>query len=613
MRVGRRRTAAGIVGAGAALALLAPAAPAAAETAGSPAGQHAEPLPLDRLFDNTAVSEDSRPRHADFDGRGDSLSAQDLRAAGWTPGRTLAIDGAALRWPRAAPGQPDNVTADGQAVRLWGAGDALSFLVAGTGGAASGTGTIRYRDGSHGTYRLTAPDWRDGPPTTQAVGLPHVNTATGQLARTARLYTVTVPVRQGEEITSVVLPEDPGPTADLHVFAVSIRQPAGGWTGSWSASTAGYTAVGPWIDQTLRLVVHTSAGGPRARIRLANTFAPGPARIGHATIALRADGATARGTPVPLTFQGRRGAVIPAGAELVSDPVTLGGPHRGLPPDTDLLVSIHLPGTVSAVPVHPQATQHSYLSAPGSGDRTADLGGEAYPGSLTSWPFLTGVDVEGGPGSVVTLGDSITDGTRSTSDTNSRWPDVLARRLLGQGRLPAYGVLNQGISANRIVTDRYPGDGVSTETGGVSAQHRLERDVLAQTGVRTVVIFEGINDVRAGTSADEVTAGLRAIAERAHSRGIRVVAATVAPCEGYPDCTPEVEARRVAVNAFLRADDRVFDAVLDFDAVVRDPQWPQRILPGYDSGDHLHPGDTGLKAIADSIDLRLLDSDVENA
>ncbi|WP_346178212.1 SGNH/GDSL hydrolase family protein [Streptomyces cuspidosporus] len=604
MLVGRRWTATAFVTGGVALSFAWPAAPAGAATPGPPGEEPRKPLPLERLFDNRAVSDDADPGGADFDGTGDSLSAQDLRAAGWTPGRTLTIDSARLTWPRAArPGgaRPDNVRADGQAVLLRGRGDALSFLVAGTGGEASGTGTVRYRDGSSSTYTLTAPDWRSGPTATRAVALPHINSGAGQRVETARLYAVTVPVERGRDIASVVLPRDPD-AADLHVFAASVRRAADGWTGSWAASTSGYPAVGPWSDQTLRLVVHTSAGGPTARIRLANTFAAAPVRIGRASVSVQAEGAAADGDPVPLTFGGRDGTEIPAGAQEFSDPVGF-----DVPPDANLLVSIHLPDAVRAVPVHSQATQRSYLSPPGSGDHTADADGGAYTGTLTTWPFLTGVDVGGGPGSVVTLGDSITDGTKSTADANRRWPDVLARRLREQSEVPAYGVLNQGISANRVVTDRYPGEGVSTDTGGVSAQHRLERDVFAQTGVRTVVVFEGVNDLRWGASAEELTAGLHAIARRAHERGLRVVVATIAPCEGESLCTADVDARRSAVNAFIRGGGAgEFDAVLDFDAVVRDPLRPQRILPAYDSGDHLHPGDAGLRAMADSIDLRRL-------
>ena len=603
MRVVRPWSAAGIVAGGATLVLLAPAAPSVAQ-----APTTTKPLPLERLFDNRAVGDDTAPGTADFDGAGNSLSAQDLRAAGWTPGRTISLDAARLTWPRSAgSARPDNVVADGQSVRLRGRGDALTFLVAsstpgGPGAGAGGTGRVRYQDGSSGTYTLSAPDWRAGPAATKAVGLPHVNTADGQRPEAARLYAVTVPLRGDRQVASVTLPKDPGPGADLHVFAVSLRQPARGWTGSWAASTAGYTKVGPWTDQTLRLVVHTSAGGPGARVRLENTFAAAPVDIGHATVALQATGAAASGTPVPLTFRGRAGTSIPAGAQVFSDPVNF-----PVPADANLLVSIHLPGPVAAVPVHTQATQRSFLSAPGSGDRTGEAGADAYTSTLTTWPFLTGVDVRGGPGSVVALGDSITDGTKSTMDANRRWPDVLARRLRAPSSgVPAYGVVNSGISANRVVTDVYPGDGVSTVTSGVSAASRLERDVLAQTSARTVVVFQGINDLRWGTSAESVIAGLKGLAARAHARGLRVVGGTITPCEGEALCTADADARRSVVNAFIRDNGGVFDAVLDFDAVVRDPAHPSRILPAYDSGDHLHPGDAGLKAMAEAVDVRSL-------
>lgn len=572
-----------------------------------------EPLPLERLFDNRAVSDDARPGAADFDGAGRSLSAQDLEAAGWRPGERLDIDAATLRWPDRAAGRPDNVRADGQRVRPSGpsTGNAVSFLVAATSpdGPAEpvqGAGTVRYRDGSHSPYTLTAWDWRSGPLATKAVALPHLNTRdAGQLTEKARLYAVTVPVERGRAIDSVQLPRDPGPGADLHVFAASVRPETTGWTGTWSASTAGYTGTGLWQDQTLRLVVHTSAGGPRARVRLENTFASAPVRIGHASIAVQREGATTKGRPARLSFGGGgNGVTIPAGARAVSDPVGF-----DVPADTNLLVSLHLPDPVEAAPVHSEAIQRSYLTEGGSGDRTSETGGASYTRSVSVWPFLTGVDVQGGPGSVVTLGDSITDGVRSTEGANARWPNVLAQRLRDEGPgsgVPEYGVLNHGISANRVVTDRYPGDGVSTDTGGVSAQHRLERDVLSQTGARTVVLFEGINDVRWGTSAGEVIDGLRALASRAHERGLRVIAATVTPCGGYQDCSAEVDAKRRAVNAFIRDNGGTFDAVFDFDEVVRDPAAPERMRTEYDSGDHLHPGDAGLRAFAESVDLGAL-------
>lgn len=578
------------------LALLMGTSPVAAA---EPTADRREPLPLERLFDNRAISDDGDPGAADFDGEGRSLSAPDLRAAGWTPGRTLTVDGAGLRWPATGAGRPDNVRADGQRVAVRGRGDALTFLVAGTGGDATGTGTVHYRDGSRGSYRITAPDWRSGPLGRKVVALPHINTPHGQVTEKARLYVVTVPLSPGRTVSSVRLPRTSPSGAGLHVFALSVRADSRGWTGSWAASPAGYTAVGPWADRTLRLVVHTSTGGPRVRIRLDNTFAGTPVRIGGATVAVQATGATPRSAPTELSFGGERGTEIPAGAQALSDPLDF-----DVPADSNLLVSFHLPGSVPAAPVHSQAIQRSYLSVPG--DHTADRDAAAYTSSITTWPFLTGVDVSGGPGSLVLLGDSITDGVRSTQDANLRWPNVLARRILAQDDMPHYGVLNHGISANRVVQDRYPGDGVSTDTGGVSALNRFDRDVLAQTSARTVVVFEGINDVRWGAPAGEVVDGLREIADRARAHGLRVVVTTLAPCQGEALCTPAVDAERTKVNTYIRDNEGDFDAVLDFDRVLRDPQIPARMLPAYDSGDHLHPGDAGLTALADSVDLDTL-------
>lgn len=555
----------------------------------------AAPVPLERLFDNVSVSDDSSPGRADFDGSGASLPARDLHAAGWTPGRVLTVQGARLTWPKRQPGERNNVRAAGQDVRVTGRGDALAFLVAGTAGTeVGGPGTVTYANGTRSGYRLTAPDWLTGPLATKAVALPHINTPDGQLARQARLYVVTVPLVPGRAVTSVRLPS----AAGLHVFAVSVRTATQGWTGSWATATGGYAAVGPWTDRTLRLVVHTSAGGPRVRVRFDNTFAAAPVRIGSASVAVQATGAASRSTPVALSFGGAAGVTIPAGTQAYSDPLGF-----SVPADTNLLVSFHLPGTVSAAPVHGLAQQRSYVSEPG--DHTADGAAGAYTSVITRWPLLAGVDVSGGPGSVVLLGDSITDGDKSTVDANRRWPNVLAGRLLGQHAVSRYGVLNLGVSGNRVVTDRYPGDGVSTDTAGVSALHRFDRDVLAQPSHRTAVVFEGINDLRWGTSAEQVIAGLRELAGRGHAQGLRMLAATILPCEGEARCTAAVDAERVAVNAWIR-DGEVFDGVLDFDAVVRDPGRPARMLPSYDSGDHLHPGDTGLAALANSVDLRLL-------
>ncbi|PSK81387.1 lysophospholipase L1-like esterase [Murinocardiopsis flavida] len=592
-----RAAVAAVLVAGTAMAVLAPAAEAAPD--------QTRPQPLDEHFDNVAVSEDTAPDKGDFDGAGNSISAADLSAAGWAPGQTVTLDRADLTVPAVAPGTPDNAVADGQAVQVRGRGDAVVFLVAGTGGDASGTGRIVYTDGGSDEYTLDAPDWQTGPLTTKALALPHMNTPEGTRDAKLRLFPASAPVDPDRTVRHVELPRTSG-SARMHVFALNLRTPASDRTGIWSTSTSGYAPVGPWDDQTVRMVVHAGTGGHAPRLRFDNTFAAEPVEIGAATVAVQEEGATAERRPVPVSF-GRSGMSvrIPAGGQAFSDPIGF-----RVPKQANLLVSFHLPEPVQAAPVHTAAAGTNYLSGAGSGDTTGERGGATFTEKLGVWPFLTGIDVQRGPGSVVAFGDSITDGVGSTPDTARRWPDILSDRLDAQSQVPRYGVLNQGISANRVVTDRYDGDGVSTDTGGVKAVDRVDRDILAQPGVRTLVMSEGVNDVRAGSSAEEVSAGMSTIAGRARERGIRVIAATIVPCGGYKDCTADVDRRRQQINGFLRDNSgpgETFDALLDFDKVVRDPADPTRLLPAYDSGDHLHPGDAGLRAIAESIDLAQLD------
>lgn len=597
------------------------------------AGEAAHRLPETRIhpslrdaFDNVGITDDRAPGAGDLDGAGRSFRAADLAAAGWRRGATITIGGTDFTWPDVRPGRPDNVVANGQTIRVRGRGRALSLLVTGTGGAGTqreagpdaadagrgavtGRGTIIYADGTRRSYTVTAPDWERGPSSVKAVRLPRRNTPDGSEQVAVRIYPVTVPLDPDKPVRAVTLPvTGPLPGPAIHVFALGVRPT--GWTATWATSTSGLWEVGPWVEQTRRMVVHTSVGGDRARIRLENTFADAPLTIGGATIAVQADGATAAERPVRVTFRGRAATTIPAGAQAISDPVRF-----DVPAGRNLLVNLHLPGPVAAAPVHSLETQTSYATAGGAGDHTGDTDGDAFVESHGYWSILTGVDVSEGPGTLVALGDSITDGYASTMDANERWPDHLAARLRAQAAIPRYGVANAGISGNKVVTDRFTGEGPSTDSRGVSARNRFDRDVLAQPDARTVIVLEGINDLRGDTTAAEVIAGLREIATGAHAHGLRVLAGTLTPCTGWPDCTAEVEKKRQEVNAYLRAQVREgasaarpdrFDAILDFDAVVRDPADPSRFRPEYDSGDHLHPGDAGYRAMAASIDLRLL-------
>lgn len=361
------------------------------------------------------------------------------------------------------------------------------------------------------------------------------------------------------------------------------------WVGTWSAAPAkAAPAVGGHAGRSVRNVVHTSIGGTAARITLSNLLGEQPLKIAQVSLAVRAGHGPAAvpGTLRRVTFRGAGAVTVAAGGHRVSDPVVLGIPYDG-----DLLVTVATTSPGGQVTVHPQARQNSYVAA---GDRTQDAGADAYTRRTGAWQHLTAVDVltRDARGAVVAIGDSITDGVTSTSDANRRWPDVVADRLNRHGK-DHYGVLNQGISGNRLLTD---GRGPSTLA-------RFDRDVLAQAGVRTVIVAIGINDLLRGTDtgADRITAGYAELARQAHARGLRVIGATLMPCAGHRRCTPALNAVREKVNAAIRTG-RIFDSVVDFDRALRDPYAPDRLRPVYDSGDHLHPSDAGYARMARTVD-----------
>lgn len=346
-------------------------------------------------------------------------------------------------------------------------------------------------------------------------------------------------------------------------------------------------------NQTLRQIVHTSLGGERVRVVLTNAFGTAPLAVGAAHIGLR----ETRAAIVPksgraLSFGGRSTVMVPAGASIVSDPVSLTLPGLG-----DLAVDIYLPGDTgsgaSPVTMHNAAMQTNYVSPSGNHTGAADM---PVRTTTQNWFFLARVEVMAPDhvGAVVTFGDSITDGTRSTPDTNNRWPNHLARRLMAQNI--RMGVLNAGIAANRVLS----------EGTGDNALARFDRDVLVQPGVTHVVVLAGINDLRNSpmTTADDLIVGHRQLIERAHARGLTIYGATLIPCEGATNCTPESEVKRKALNEWIRTS-KAYDGVIDFDAIVRDPGSPAKIVPKYDSGDHLHPGDAGYEAMGNAVNLEL--------
>jgi lysophospholipase L1-like esterase len=362
---------------------------------------------------------------------------------------------------------------------------------------------------------------------------------------------------------------------------------------TWGASADRMGEAG--ADRSYRLIVRTSAGGTRPRVRLSNAFGDRPLTFGRAYAGVQKEGAAlVGGSNRLLTFGGERSVTVPAGGTVLSDPL----PGR-LPDATSLVVSLYVADAGGPATGHGMAMQTSYTAG---GDHAAEEGPDNWTGTTGSWFYLDAVTVRTGPdiGALVALGDSITDGWQSTTDRNRRWPDHLARRLRADPGTDIAGVANEGISGNKVLADG----------AGQSALRRLHRDVLSHPGVRTVLLFEGVNDLKAhtGVTADDLIDGYRRIIDRAHAAGLCVVGATVGPFKGWYEWDEAAEAVRQEVNAFLRTGGE-FDAVADFDRVLRSPYDHERILPFFDNGDHLHPNDTGMRAMADAVDIKSLSCD----
>jgi lysophospholipase L1-like esterase len=393
-------------------------------------------------------------------------------------------------------------------------------------------------------------------------------------------------------------------TAVVSVQPLLAKSDAKQWVGTW-ASAPRLDAHAKTAEDllpssaqsgvTLREVVHVSMGGEMVRVRFSNLYGTGPLVIGAAGIAQTQKGAAiVPGSAKPLTFHGQPSVSIPNGALAVSDPV----PFK-LAPLSDLTVSFYLPSPSGPVTEHELGNATSY-HAPGNAVSSADLDAAT---TETMWYYLNGVDTlaAADAGAVVTIGDSITDGAKSTIDTNQRWPDELARRLQADPKYRRLSVLNEGISGNKILLDG----------AGPNALARFDRDVLAQSGAKYLLILEGINDIGrlhgtpdAGLTAADLIGALDQMILRAHTHGIAVIGCTLTPYHGAGYYTENGEAIRKAVNDWIRTGG-AFDGFVDFDAAVRDPNHPDTFLPSDDPGDHLHPNDAGYKVMGDAIDLKL--------
>ncbi len=399
------------------------------------------------------------------------------------------------------------------------------------------------------------------------------------------------------------------PAAKTAPVAANAGSGPANWVASWGASQqipepANALPPEDLRDATVRQIVHLSVGGTALRVHVSNAFGTEALRFSTVHVARPVSPAGSAIDPASdreLTFAGSPAVTVPPGAEMVSDPLEI-----PVEPLSDVAVTFHLDAAPVRETGHPGSRATTYLV---HGDKVsaATLDGAK---TVDHWYQLSGIDVESGPGAaaVVVLGDSITDGHGATTNGNDRWTDVLARRLQGLSETRNVGVSNQGIGGNHLLTDGL----------GPNALARLDRDVLAPAAARWVIVFEGVNDL-GGLARDgevpaadhaamvaRIEAAYQQIAARAHAHGLRVYGATITPYVGsnFYHPGPLSEADRQAVNAWIRAAGH-FDAVIDFDAVVRDPLKPDQLLPALDCGDHLHPSPAGYKAMGEAVPLSL--------
>jgi lysophospholipase L1-like esterase len=351
-------------------------------------------------------------------------------------------------------------------------------------------------------------------------------------------------------------------------------------------------------DRTVRMVIRTAIGGSRFRVNLSSSLGRPPVKVGSAHVAVyKNSGSIVPETDHVITFNGKTSCTLLPGVLLLSDPVEM-----KLPPFTDLAISLYFPEETGPPTEHRLGLHTAWIS------RGDTAGNEVMTDSEKTYAYLwlAGIDVLTGNDdfSIVALGDSITDGFATTLDADKPWPALLAKRLNTASGTRQISVVNQGISGNQVLMDG----------AGISALARFDRAVLATAGVKWVVLLEGINDINFrgwndgpdGLTSDDLTAGYKQIIERSHTHGIKVIGATLTPEEGVPTMSERGEKIRQTVNQWIRTSG-AFDAVVDFDKLIRDPERPTRMRPEFDPGDHIHPNDAGNQAMADAFDPNIFD------
>lgn len=372
----------------------------------------------------------------------------------------------------------------------------------------------------------------------------------------------------------------------------SMSQATSGWAGTWGASpTIPLAGSKGYENQTIRQVVRLSQGGTSFRIRFTNEYGDKPLDIGAATIALAGPDGNAVGAPISITFSGKTVTAIPQNAPLLSDPIRIDAKALD-----SLSISLFLPTDTGPCTCHFAGTATTWVSNTGDFTKT----GFEAKSKTNSRAFISAVEVEtASPRTIITFGDSITDGTASTNDANRRWPDVLAERLVAAGMPSA--ISNQAIAGNRVLAQQ-------GAIFGANALARFDRDISSVPNARWLIVLEGVNDIGAAgpnpPSADTIIAGYRQLIARSHAQGIKVYFATVLPYEGARYFTDTGDGIRQQLNAWIRTSGEP-DGVIDFDAATQDPANPRRMKAELQSGDWLHPNDAGYKVMGEAIDVTL--------